>query len=153
MKMNDLMNELKIYAIMLLGLFQGGLYAQNNPTEMKRVADSVIVDLKADDTYTVVEERPRFPGGDKAMIDYLIKNIKYPKKAKKNKIEGTVYVTFVVTETGKIDLVTVLKGIGYGCDDEALRVVSSMPEWYPGKQKGKAVKVQQNLPIKFELKD
>jgi TonB family protein len=104
-----------------------------------------------DDVYTVVEEMPQFPGGDEARIKYMISSIKYPEDAKKKGVQGTVYVTFVVETDGSISTVKVLRGIGTGCDEEAVRVIREMPQWIPGKQSGKTVRVQFNMPIKFAL--
>ena len=103
------------------------------------------------ETYAVVEEMPQFPGGDKALQEYLVKNIRYPAIAKDNNMEGIVYVQFVIDETGDIINTKVVKGIGGGCDEEALRVVNNMPLWIPGKQGGYKVKVLYTLPIKFSL--
>jgi protein TonB len=94
---------------------------------------------------------PTYPGGTNALIDFLRKNIKYPPFARENEIEGNVILTFIVQADGSINNVKVLRGIGYGCDDEALRVVKRMPMWSPGKMKGKNVNVRYTLPIKFEL--
>ena len=102
--------------------------------------------------FTIVEEMPSFPGGDAALMKYLGKNIKYPAIAKDAGIQGTVYVTFVVDEKGDVKDVKILRSIGGGCDEEAIRVVENMPSWSPGKQRGKSVKVQYNLPIRFTLK-
>lgn len=102
--------------------------------------------------FTIVEEMPEFPGGEAELFKYLSQNIKYPAMAKDAGISGIVYVTFVVMETGKINDVKVLRGIGGGCDEEAIRVVKSMPQWKSGKQRGKPVRVQFNLPIRFTLK-
>lgn len=101
--------------------------------------------------FTIVEKMPSFPGGEKALFKYLGDNIKYPAMAKDAGIQGKVFVNFVVNETGKITNVKILRGIGGGCDEEAMRVVKSMPKWNAGKQRGKAVKVSFNLPIKFTL--
>lgn len=101
--------------------------------------------------FTVVEEMPAYPGGNEAMYTYLGQNIKYPEGARKNKIQGTVYVTFIVRKDGSVSNVNILRGIGHGCDEEAIRVVKEMPLWKAGKQGGKAVNVQYNLPIKFVL--
>jgi len=103
-------------------------------------------------TYQVVEEMPQFEGGKTACENYLSANIKYPEAARKAKITGRVYVTFVVEKEGKITGVRLLRGIGGGCDEEALRVVSAMPKWIPGKHNGEFVPVQYNLPILFNLK-
>jgi protein TonB len=101
--------------------------------------------------FTVVEEQPQYPGGEETRIKFLQDNIKYPEEAKELGIQGKVFVTFVVETDGSITDVKVLRGIGGGCDEEAIRVVKSMPRWIPGKQRGVPVRVQFNLPIKFTL--
>ncbi|HTX89487.1 MAG TPA: TonB family protein [Bacteroidales bacterium] len=101
--------------------------------------------------FTVVEEQPSYPGGEEARIKFLQDNIKYPEEAKELGVQGKVFVTFVVEVDGSITDVKVLRGIGAGCDEEAIRVVKSMPKWVPGKQRGVPVRVQFNLPIKFTL--
>jgi len=101
--------------------------------------------------FTVVEEQPNYPGGDEARIKFLQANMKYPEEAKELGVQGKVFVTFVVEVDGSITDVKVLRGIGSGCDDEAIRVVKSMPKWVPGKQRGVPVRVQFNLPINFKL--
>ena len=101
--------------------------------------------------FTVVEEQPTYPGGTEEMYRFLQENIKYPEEAKELGIQGRVFVTFVVEEDGSISNVKVLRGIGGGCDAEAIRVVKSMPKWIPGKQRGVPVRVQFNLPVKFTL--
>ena len=101
--------------------------------------------------FTVVENDPMFPGGMEALYKYLRENIKYPQLARDNNITGKVYVTFVVEKDGSIANPRVLKDIGGGCGAEAIRVVKSMPKWTPGKQRGKAVRVQFNLPVSFNL--
>lgn len=101
--------------------------------------------------FTVVEEMPQFPGGEEARMKYMQENIKYPVDAKKKGIQGKVFVSFVVEKDGKVSDVKVLRGIGGGCDEEAVRVISNMPDWIPGKQKGEAVRVQFNTPIHFTL--
>lgn len=104
-----------------------------------------------EETFTVVEVQPSYPGGEEAMMRYLAENIYYPQEARMSGIQGTVYVSFVVERDGSIVDVRVFKKIGGGCDEEAIRVVSKMPKWKPGMQKGKAVRVQFNMPIKFTL--
>ncbi|MBR6048778.1 MAG: energy transducer TonB [Bacteroidales bacterium] len=101
--------------------------------------------------FQVVENDPEFPGGVEAMYKYLAQNIKYPQLARENNITGRVYVTFVVERDGSVSGVRVLRDIGGGCGAEAVRVVKSMPKWTPGKQRGKAVRVQYNLPVNFSL--
>jgi len=101
--------------------------------------------------FTVVESMPDFPGGDEARIRYLNENIKYPQMARESGIQGRVFVTFVVEKDGSVTDVRVLRGIGGGCDEEAIRVIKNMPKWDPGKQRGKPVRVQFNMPILFKL--
>ena len=102
--------------------------------------------------FKVVEDMPTFPGGKEAMYKYLGDNITYPAEAKKDSISGTVYITYVIEIDGSVSKVTLLRGVREDLDKEAMRVVKEMPKWKPGKQKGKAVRVQYNLPIKFSLK-
>ena len=99
--------------------------------------------------FTVVENQPEFPGGIEAMFKYLGENIKYPEAAAKANVSGKVFVNFVVTTEGEIQDIAILKGIGFGADAEAVRVVKNMPRWKPGMQSGQAVNVRYNLPIAF----
>jgi len=101
--------------------------------------------------FTVVEQSPDFPGGEPERIKFLTENVKFPTMAREAGIQGTVFVTFVVSRSGKISNVKILRGIGGGCDEEAIRVVKLMPDWKPGKQNGQSVPVQFNMPIKFSL--
>ena len=101
--------------------------------------------------FTVVEEMPEFPGGPSEMMKFLANNLTYPEQARRQKIEGRVFVNFVVEKDGAVSNVTILRGIGAGCDEEAIRVVELMPKWTPGYQRGQAVRVSFNLPIKFAL--
>jgi periplasmic protein TonB len=101
---------------------------------------------------TIVSEMPEFPGGDVARIKFFSENIKYPIAAREIGVQGPVYFTFVVEKDGSISNIKMLRGIGAGCDEEALRVVSMMPKWKPGRQNGREVRVQFNLPISFVLK-
>ena len=83
---------------------------------------------------------------------YLTKEMKYPTKARRLGIEGEVFLQFIVEKDGSVSNVETLRGIGGGCDEEAMRVVKNMPKWSPGKQRGKSVKVQYRIPIKFTLR-
>lgn len=102
--------------------------------------------------FTIVEQMPQFGSGESDLLNYLARNIKYPQMAKESGISGIVYVTFVVGKGGKVGDVRVLRGIGGGCDKEAVRVVKGMPDWKAGKQRGKPVSVQYNLPVRFVLR-
>lgn len=108
-------------------------------------------EVQEQEIFQVVENAPAFPGGDMARMKFLQDNIKYPIMSKESGIQGTVYVTFVVERSGAVTDVKILRGIGGGCDEEAMRVVKNMPKWEPGKQRGKPVRVQFNMPIKFTL--
>lgn len=112
--------------------------AQNNKTAKDKV-------------YEKAEIMPEFPGGEQAMMDFVAKNVTYPKEAMEKEISGRVLVGFIVEKDGSITETEVVKGIGGGCDEEALRVVKAMPKWKPGKQDGKPVRVHFLLPIIFKL--
>ncbi len=101
--------------------------------------------------FDVVEEQPSFPGGPSALMQWLRDNIKYPVIAAENGIEGRVIVQFVVSKTGSISDVRVARGVDPSLDKEAVRVVSSMPNWTPGKQNGTSVNVRYTLPVTFKL--
>lgn len=101
--------------------------------------------------FQIVEEMPAFPGGEAKLMEYVGKNVKYPQIARESGIKGRVFVSFVVEPDGSVSNVKVLRGIGGGCDEEAMRVVKAMPKWKPGKQRGKAVRVSYMLPVNFQL--
>jgi protein TonB len=109
---------------------------------------SAVVQEEAPQEFTMVEQ---MPVSDYNFNEYLSKNIKYPQTATRNEISGVVYVNFQVGPDGVIRDVKVTKGIGYGCDDEAVRVISKMPPWAPGKQGGRAVPVRCVVPVRFRL--
>ncbi len=115
--------------------------------------DSTHTESEDISVFNLVEKQPEFPGGEQALLDYIGSNIHYPKKARRKNIQGTVYVSFIVETDGNVSSVRVLRGIGGGCDEEAVRVVTLMPDWKPGYQRGKPVRVQFNLPIRFILDD
>ena len=108
-------------------------------------------DVQEQEIFQIVEEMPAYPGGDQKLMEYVAKNIKYPQIARETGIQGRVFVGFVVEPDGSVSNVKVLRGIGGGCDEEAMRVVKSMPKWKPGKQRGKAVRVSYMLPVNFKL--
>lgn len=104
-----------------------------------------------DHVYQVVDEMPQFPGGNRAMMAYIGQNIKYPAEAVAKGIEGRVVVQFVVNKEGDLQDIKVMKSIDSLLDQEAIRVISSMPKWTPGKLKGEAVNIQYTLPIQFNI--
>ena len=101
--------------------------------------------------FKIVEEMPAFPGGEAKLLEYVAKNTKYPQIARESGIQGRVFIGFVVETDGSISNVKVLRGIGGGCDEEAVRVIKSLPKWKPGKQRGKAVRVSYQIPVNFKL--
>ena len=101
--------------------------------------------------FITVEQNPEFAGGMNALLKFLQKNLHYPNPAVNAHVTGKVYMQFVVGQDGNISKVDILKGIGFGCDEEAERVVKLMPKWSPGRQSGRAVAVKFTLPISFQL--
>ncbi|MGL4598891.1 MAG: TonB family protein, partial [Bacteroidia bacterium] len=116
--------------------------------------EEVLEPVSEDVVYQVVEQMPEFPGGSGAMMDFIAKNIRYPMEEKEMGIQGRVYVRFVVGKEGNVYDVKVVKGVqgGSGLEKEAIRVISSMPLWTPGKNNGKPVNVQYTMPVNFVLK-
>ena len=127
-------------------------------TEDMSIKDPVPVDIvedmpeeEADEVFVIVETKPEPVGGMNAFYAYLSSNLKYPVQARHLNISGRVYVQFVVEKDGSFSSVEVLKGIGGGCDEEAVRVLKNAPAWKPGKQRGRPVKVRMTIPIFFTL--
>jgi len=112
----------------------------------------VVAEVIDDKPYTYVEQMPTFPGGETEMLKYLAKNIRYPAAAQRAGVEGLVVLSFVVGRDGEISEIQVVKNLGAGTDEEAMRVVKSMPKWTPGKQNGRAVPVRYTLPVRFTIK-
>ena len=112
------------------------------------MAQTVVVD---EEIFLVVENEPEFPGGEDSLYAYIARNIVYPEAAKKEKIEGRVFVTFVIEKDGQVSSAKILRDIGGGCGEEAIRVVKNMPKWKPGTQRGNPVRFQFNLPVSFML--
>jgi protein TonB len=137
MKLNCL-----LFASLLFSSICTTSFAQSKPDEITQNEEVLIT----------VDTPPMFIGGMPILKKYLSDNLSYPRKAAKKNIEGTVYISFVVDTDGKVTEVTILKGIGYGCDQEAERVVKRMPSWIPGQHEGKKVKVRYSLPISFKLR-
>ena len=121
------------------------------PFEATNVDESAPLDANTDEVFKVVEVDPEFPGGEEALYKYLAENIKYPEKAKNNKVEGRVYITFVIEKDGTVSDAKVLRSVNEELDAEALRVINAMPKWKPGMQQGVPVRVQYNIPITFKL--
>lgn len=136
------------------GATNGEIPIENSDLVIKPEDDTkktVIVEPDDNSAPVYVEEMPEFPGGDEARIKFFSKNMIYPVIAKQTGIQGNVYLTFIVEKDGSISNIKILRGIGGGCDDEAVRVVKEMPKWKPGRQNGENVRVRCNMPISFVL--
>jgi protein TonB len=116
----------------------------HNPPQDIRLKDS-------GQAYKRIEKQPEYPGGTGAMFRFLMENIRYPQKARADKIEGRVIISFTVKTDGSVADVETMRGIGGGCDEEAIRVVKLMPKWKPGEDQGKRINVAMVLPVKFSL--
>jgi len=138
-----------IYSIVMLVLLSGTAMCQSTSVIDSKGTPAPNPDKNG--VYTQSDVMPKFKGGNDAFFKYLSENLKYPVAAKDAKIQGAVYARFVVNAEGKIGDVEILRPIGGGCDEEAKRVVESMPDWIPGSQNGKNVSVRYTLPIKFKL--
>lgn len=131
---------------------QEGTTTKDDLSGLEGTGNEAVEDVVDDKIYVSVGQQPVFPGGEAAMMKYLGENIKYPAVAQRNALEGLVVLQFVVDQTGGISDITVLKPMGGGLTEEAIRVVKSMPKWSPGKQNGKPVKVRFTLPVRFSIR-
>ena len=119
---------------------------------MTASAQKTVVSQSNQNVYDQPEQMPEYPGGMPAMIDFLQTNLQYPQDAIKQKVEGRVMVMFVMETDGSLSNVRVARKVFPSLDAEALRVVKTMPKWKPGKEKGKAVRVNYTLPVVFSIK-
>lgn len=126
---------------------------QENYVDLTAV-DVIMVEPEPEDDvpFMVVEDMPEFPGGTAALMEYLRKNIRYPSICRENNIQGKVIISFIVNKNGKIVEPEVVKTVNPSLDKEALRVISTMPDWKPGMQRGKPVRVKYTVPVNFRLK-
>lgn len=145
-----------MFVIPLLGLLMIAFSCE----ESKEEALPLLIDIPIDETvlksaggeiFDVVEVAPNPPGGMEGWNKYLSENLKYPSDARNMGIEGTVYVVFVINTDGSITNPEILRGIGGGCDEEALRVIQNSPNWDAGTQRARKVNVRMRLPIRFKL--
>jgi periplasmic protein TonB len=141
------------------------VFEPSTPNSVARIEPVIEPEAPDNIPFIVVEDMPRFNGceditGNKAeraacatnkLLAYIYKNIRYPSVARENRIEGTVVIQFTIEKEGSITDINILKEIGGGCGTEAARVVRSMPDWIPGKQRGKAVRVRYSLPVRYTL--
>ena len=135
-----------------LGIVNAEVDENTQNIEIAPVPVEEVQEEVEEEIFLVVESEPEFPGGIEKLYEYFGKNIKYPALARENNLTGRVFITFVVEKDGSISNAKVLRDIGGGCGAEAVRVAKGMPKWKPGKQQGKAVRVQYNLPVIFNLK-
>lgn len=106
--------------------------------------------VEGEEIFQAVKDTPEFIGGKKKMYEFINSNVRHPREAAENGVSGLVYVRFVVEKNGKITNPKLLKGIGSGCDEEAIRVIAMMPNWKPGAHNGKVVRCYHTLPIAFQ---
>ncbi len=138
--------------LMLIMSFKAGLEFKNIPITDSMLPETISNTLPdKEEIFTIVEEQPLPTGGMGAFYKYVGKNLHYPDEAKKSGIEGKVFAKFMVDKNGKLSHVTILKGIGYGCDKEAIKVLENSPKWIVGKNGGKTVNVWMTIPIIFKL--
>lgn len=131
---------------------QEGTTTKPDLSGLEGTGDAAVADVVEDKVFEFVEQQPEFPGGQDAMMKFLGQNIRYPSVAQRNGLEGRVILSFVVDQNGEISDIKVLKPLGGGTDEEAIRVIKTMPKWRPGKQNGRAVKVKFTLPVLFSIK-
>ena len=146
----------------LLGANQVALAQQPDPQRMDTtevILEGCVVPEMGEvgnpehEVYQIVDEMPEFPGGEEKLIEFVSKNVEYPQEAKEKGVQGRVFVGFVIEKDGSVGNVTLLRGIGHGCDVEAVRVVKMLPKWKPGKHNGEFVRVSYQIPILFKLED
>ncbi len=130
---------------------EAAVYKNENKTQEKENSSPGSIAKKDEQIYTTVTDMPAYPGGDEAMKKFILNNLKYPDKARKAGISGKVYVSFTVKADGTLTNIRILRGIGGGCDEEALRIIRQMPKWKPGKQGNSNVNCEMTLPIFFQL--
>ncbi len=140
-----------IIALMLIGNAQNTFSQQKEKAGIASLTENPTTSEDQLPPFVMVEQMPQFPGGESAMMQYIGTNLKYPESAAKENIEGRVVLRFVVTKTGDIKDVSVIRSLDSRCDEEAMRVVRAMPKWTPGKQGGKDVDVYYTLPVLYKL--
>ncbi len=119
---------------------------------VEEIKEEVEEEESEPEPFVVVEEMPMYPGGDKALMEFIYENIRYPEVAMENNIQGRVFVKFCVTSKGTVDQISITKGVDPSLDKEAMRVVALLPAFKPGKQGGKPVPVWYSIQVRFELK-
>jgi periplasmic protein TonB len=154
----SLVDEIAAKVIENINARQDTLIKRDNDTLNSKLTGGGGADSKAEadvedpTPFQIVEEKPLYPGGIESLTKFLETNIKYPHVAKEAGIMGTVIVQFIIQKDGSVGEVKVVRGLGGGCNEEAVRVVSMMPKWTPGRQRGKAVRVTFHIPVIFNLR-
>lgn len=146
----------KIFSMLIIALF---VFACSEDDVFVESLDQVALVVEAvpegersgDEVFMVVEEMPEFPGGKEAFTKFQLTNLKYPKEAITSNAEGKVVLNFIVTKEGKVDDIIVMRGIGYGCDEEAVKLMLNSPDWKPGKQRGRLVNTRMTMAINFKM--
>lgn len=133
----------KILTCLVINLFWLSAYAQQGKPDSAASSPRIV--------YTVVQQQPEFPGGMSKLNQYFKKNLRYPQSARESRLEGKIFVTFIVNEQGNIEDARVLRSFDPEMDTEAVRLIQEMPTWIPGKQNGKPVNCRFNLPVNFAL--
>ena len=124
---------------------------EENGQDIADFREAIAEEVEEEVIYEAVEQMPGFPGGDAELMKYIRDNLKYPVIAQEMGIQGRVILRFVVSKTGEVGDIKVLRSVDPNLDKEAIRVVQSMPRWIPGKQNGNAVPVYFTLPVSFKL--
>lgn len=156
----DTIRSMEDYSILLTAMrdsedamnFQeSGDYADIPQSSDFKPLSQVSQPVRLAEPMTDADIMPNYPGGEAALYQFLSSQIRYPADALEHKIEGKVFVRFVINPDGSITKVNVLRGIGYGCDEEAIRVVKMMPKWMPGEENGQKVPVYSSLAVNFKF--
>ena len=147
------MKRLIIFFYLLSAATSFGQEEERNKSTLEEPPPPPEPEIKPDQATVPVDIPPEFPGGIPALRKYIADNLRYPEAATKNEIKGKCYLKFIVSETGKITNITIVRGLVDcpECNDEAIRLVSSMPDWIPGQHRNKAIAMYYNLPISFRL--
>lgn len=149
------MKKLPLFLLLILAMSCGDedLYVTPDGDDLQTVGIIEEVETPSSDIFAVVDESAAFTGGMKEYTKFLKENLNYPKQAKEMGVEGRVFISFVVDTDGSLSDFEIQRGIGAGCDEEALRVIMESPAWSPGKQGGVPVKTKMQLAVKFKLHD
>ena len=135
--------SLRLLVVLLMSTYGFSAHAQQVKPDSTASSPRIV--------YTVVQQQPEFPGGMSKLNQYFKKNLRYPKTAQEGRLEGRIFVTFIVNEQGNIEEARVLRSLDPEMDAEAVRLIQEMPTWIPGKQNGKSINCRFNLPVNFAL--